>query len=93
MVPSPSKAILLVFPITEVTEKKRKDDDERLAKEGQPDVDPTLIYIKQTVRVFAFRYMYLYSDRAKDLERLWDDWIAPRDRKCEYPPFSHMRGS
>jgi ubiquitin carboxyl-terminal hydrolase L3 len=49
MVPGPSKAIVLLFPITDVTEQKRKDDDERLAKEGQPDIDPTLIYIKQTV--------------------------------------------
>ncbi|KAG9081146.1 hypothetical protein FRC07_014619, partial [Ceratobasidium sp. 392] len=48
MVPSPSKAILLVFPITDATEQKRKEDDARLAKEKQPDVDPTLIYIKQT---------------------------------------------
>jgi ubiquitin carboxyl-terminal hydrolase L3 len=50
MVPGPSKAVLLVFPITDTTEEKRKEDDERLEKEGQPDVDPTLIYIKQTVR-------------------------------------------
>jgi len=49
LVPVPSKAILLVFPITEATEKKRREDDERLAKEGQPDIDPTLIYIKQTI--------------------------------------------
>ncbi|KAG8700254.1 ubiquitinyl hydrolase 1 [Ceratobasidium sp. 394] len=37
MVPGPSKAILLVFPITEATEQKRKEDDARLAKEKQPD--------------------------------------------------------
>ncbi|KAG8758823.1 ubiquitinyl hydrolase 1, partial [Ceratobasidium sp. 428] len=49
MVPSPSKAILLVFPITDATEQKRKEDDARLEKEKQPDVDPTLIYIKQTI--------------------------------------------
>lgn len=49
MVPAPSKAVLLVFPITEVTEQKRREDDERLAKEPQPDIDPTLIYIKQTI--------------------------------------------
>lgn len=49
MVPGPSKAILLVFPISEATEKKRKEDDERIAKEGQPDIDPTLIYMKQTI--------------------------------------------
>ncbi|ELU44610.1 ubiquitin carboxyl-terminal hydrolase, family 1 domain-containing protein [Rhizoctonia solani AG-1 IA] len=51
MVPSPSKAVVLLFPITDATEQKRKDDDERLAKEAQPDIDPTLIYIKQTVRI------------------------------------------
>jgi len=49
MVPGPSKAILLVFPITDAIEQKRKEDDARLATEKQPDVDPTLIYIKQTI--------------------------------------------
>ncbi|KDN49440.1 hypothetical protein RSAG8_02142, partial [Rhizoctonia solani AG-8 WAC10335] len=49
MVPSPSKAIVLLFPITEATEQKRREDDERLATEAQPDIDPTLIYIKQTI--------------------------------------------
>ena len=70
MVPGPSKAILLVFPITEVTEKKRQEDDERLAKEGQPDVDPTLIYIKQTVRVFVLRFtrlLFLFCQRYRML--------------------------
>ncbi|KAG8748014.1 ubiquitinyl hydrolase 1 [Ceratobasidium sp. 414] len=51
MVPSPSKAVLLVFPITEAGDKKQKEDDARLANEKQPDVDPTLIYIKQTSNV------------------------------------------
>ncbi|EUC67136.1 ubiquitin carboxyl-terminal hydrolase [Rhizoctonia solani AG-3 Rhs1AP] len=49
LVPSPSKAVVLLFPITDATEQKRKEDDERLEKEGQPDIDPTLIFIKQTI--------------------------------------------
>lgn len=49
MVPGPSKAVVLLFPITDATEQKRKEDDKRLASEEQPDVDPTLIYIKQTI--------------------------------------------
>jgi ubiquitin carboxyl-terminal hydrolase L3 len=53
MVPGPSKAVLLVFPITKDTEAKRKEEDEIIEKQGQPDVDPTLIYIKQTVRPYA----------------------------------------
>ncbi|KAH7340340.1 cysteine proteinase, partial [Rhizoctonia solani] len=49
MVPSPSKAIVLLFPITEAADQRGKEDDARLAKEPQPDIDPTLIYIKQTI--------------------------------------------
>jgi ubiquitin carboxyl-terminal hydrolase L3 len=49
MVPGPSKAVLLLFPITDAIEQKCKEEDERLEKEKQPNVDPTLIYIKQTV--------------------------------------------
>ncbi|CAE6515517.1 unnamed protein product [Rhizoctonia solani] len=51
LVPGPSKAIVLLFPITDALEQKRKGADEQLAKEEQPEIDPTLIYIKQTVGV------------------------------------------
>ncbi|QRV86215.1 peptidase C12, ubiquitin carboxyl-terminal hydrolase 1 [Ceratobasidium sp. AG-Ba] len=49
MVPSPSKAVLLVFPITDTTEQKRHEEDAKLKGEQQPHVDPTLMYIKQTI--------------------------------------------
>ncbi|CAE7227458.1 unnamed protein product [Rhizoctonia solani] len=49
MVPAPSKAIVLLFPITDAIDQKAKDDDERLAKEEHPHIDPTLIYIRQTI--------------------------------------------
>ncbi|KAG8690666.1 ubiquitinyl hydrolase 1, partial [Ceratobasidium sp. 423] len=49
LVPGPSKAIVLLFPITDLLKQKRGEADEKLAKEGQPDIDPTLIYIKQTI--------------------------------------------
>lgn len=49
LVPAPSKAILLLFPTSDTMEKKRKEEDEKLAKEEQLHIDPTLIYIKQTI--------------------------------------------
>ncbi|KAG9104920.1 ubiquitinyl hydrolase 1 [Ceratobasidium sp. 370] len=79
MVPAPSKAILLIFPITEATEQKRKEDDARLAKEKQPDVDPTLIYIKQT------HVARLNIERATDLKRMRNNWFAARDREYLTP--------
>ena len=48
-VPKPVEAVLLVFPITEAFDKMRKSEDEGLQKDGQPHLDPTLFYIKQTV--------------------------------------------
>jgi ubiquitin carboxyl-terminal hydrolase L3 len=50
LVPKPVEAVLLVFPITEEFDKIRKSEDERLQEAGQPHLDPTLFYIKQTVR-------------------------------------------
>lgn len=49
-VPKPVEAVLLVFPITKEFDEMRKLEDERLQKDGQPHLDPTLFYIKQTVR-------------------------------------------
>ncbi|KAG6856669.1 hypothetical protein H0H87_002046 [Tephrocybe sp. NHM501043] len=47
-VPRPAKAVVLLFPITEPLESKRKMEDEKKA-EGQPLVDPTVFWIKQTI--------------------------------------------
>ena len=49
MVPKPVEAVLFVFPITKEFDEIRKSEDERLQKDGQPHLDPTLFYIKQTV--------------------------------------------
>ena len=49
MVPKPVEAVLFVFPITKEIDEIRKSEDERVQKDGQPHLDPTLFYIKQTV--------------------------------------------
>ncbi len=49
MVSQPVKAVLLVFPITDVYEQKRREEDRRIATEGQHPVDPTVFWMKQTV--------------------------------------------
>lgn len=54
MVPQPVKAVVLLFPISKEYEEKRKAEDAKIAKEGQNPIDPTIIWIKQTV------YLYFY---------------------------------
>jgi ubiquitin carboxyl-terminal hydrolase L3 len=53
MVPQPIKALILVFPYTEITKSAaRKAEEERIKKEkeeGTSEVDPTVIFIKQTI--------------------------------------------
>jgi len=49
LVPQPSKALILCFPITEELIKAQTEDDTRIAKEGQHPLDPTLVYSKQTI--------------------------------------------
>lgn len=51
MVPQPTKAVILLFPITQSIENRRKEEDEKVKTQGQHPVDPTVFYIKQTVRV------------------------------------------
>jgi hypothetical protein len=47
------KAVILLFPIDGLGESERKEEDERLAKDGQSQVDDTIFWVKQTVRVFT----------------------------------------
>ena len=49
MVPRPVQAVVLVFPYREALA-KRKAEDEHIAKEGGPNVDETVFWMKQTVR-------------------------------------------
>lgn len=50
MVPQPVKALVLLFPISAKYEEKRIEEDQRITKEGQHPVDPTLLWIRQTVQ-------------------------------------------
>ncbi|KAI0731220.1 cysteine proteinase [Earliella scabrosa] len=49
MVSQPVKAVILVFPITESYEQKRREEDRRIATEGQHPIDPTIFWMKQTI--------------------------------------------
>mmetsp|Transcript_5512 Transcript_5512/g.15358 ORF Transcript_5512/g.15358 Transcript_5512/m.15358 type:complete len:236 (+) Transcript_5512:123-830(+) len=48
MVPQPVLAVLMVFPITDQSEKAKDEEEERLSKAGQ-EVSPDLWYTRQTV--------------------------------------------
>ena len=49
MVPKPVRAVVLLFPITDASEEKRKEEDAATEAGKLPPVDPTVIWIKQTV--------------------------------------------
>ncbi|KAI8996383.1 peptidase C12, ubiquitin carboxyl-terminal hydrolase [Trametes punicea] len=49
MVTQPVKAVILLFPITEPYEQKRREEDARIAAEGQHPIDPTIFWMKQTI--------------------------------------------
>lgn len=52
MIPRPVKAVILVFPYEE-HRYKRQAEDERIAKEGKPNVDASVLWVKQTVSVIS----------------------------------------
>ncbi|TRM65184.1 hypothetical protein BD626DRAFT_487947 [Schizophyllum amplum] len=49
MVPQPVKAVVLLFPISEQLEAKRRAEDEKIKTQGPAKVDPTVMWIKQTI--------------------------------------------
>jgi len=49
MVPGPVKALVLLFPIDAEGEDRRKREDARIATEGQPMLDKTIFWVKQTI--------------------------------------------
>lgn len=57
MVPAPVKAIILLFPISERLEAARKEEDAKYAQKTNTTIDPTIMWIKQTVRIdVVYRY-------------------------------------
>ncbi|KAI0367008.1 cysteine proteinase [Pilatotrama ljubarskyi] len=49
MVTQPVKAVILLFPITDPYEQRRRDEDAQIAANGQNAIDPTVFWIKQTI--------------------------------------------
>jgi Ubiquitin carboxyl-terminal hydrolase, family 1 len=49
MIPKPVKAVVFLFPLSGSTETMRHAEDAVIESEGQPEVDPSVLYIKQTV--------------------------------------------
>lgn len=55
MVPQPVKAVILLFPLKDDFKKKRDARyAQKLQEVGEGHIDPTVIWIKQTVRVEAY---------------------------------------
>jgi ubiquitin carboxyl-terminal hydrolase L3 len=54
-VPQPVRAVILIFPERGDQIKRRDEEDARISKEGQPKLDKTIMFIKQTVRPFIIQ--------------------------------------
>jgi len=87
MVPQPVKAVILLFPCTDDFKKKRDARyAQKLEKVGKGHIDPTIIWIKQTVRlkfISAFstpgRTRILLHTMLMPGSIFWVDWERMRD--------------
>lgn len=50
LVPKPVKAVVLLFPIRGKLEELGQQEEAKIKEEGQVPIDPTVFWIKQTVR-------------------------------------------
>jgi ubiquitin carboxyl-terminal hydrolase L3 len=51
LVPKPVKAVILLFPIRGKLDELRQEEEKKLKEAGQVLIDPTVFWIKQTVRL------------------------------------------
>lgn len=58
MVLQPVKAVILLFPLSDTLKTKRTEEEAKIVAEGQPSIDPTILWIKQTVRRVSVRRNY-----------------------------------
>ena len=89
MVPQPVKAVILLFPIDEEGEARRKEEDARIAREGQPKIDNTIFFIKQTVGCLLFKLVRVFCNFSichLDFKRMWNYRSHPCScqRKCHF---------
>jgi len=49
LVHQPVHAVILLFPLENTLEEHRRTEDESIAKDGQPAIDPTIFWMKQTI--------------------------------------------
>ena len=84
MVPQGVKAVILLFPHKDDA-KKRRDAlyAQKLKEVGEGHIDPTVIWIKQTVRLHHFHHWpswFAYADGRIDRSCfVWIDWKRMRD--------------
>lgn len=77
LVPQPVKALILCYPITEELDKVHNEADAKIAAGEQVKLDPTMIYIKQTVRrnpLHSLFRSYPLSDALGRLETRVAQW-------------------
>jgi hypothetical protein len=90
MVPGGVKAVALLFPCSGIIGSKRKEEDGKIRTKGQEPIDPSVFWMKQTVRVCLVCPLSspngVVADakhRQKDLERLRNDGLDPQFGKCQ----------
>lgn len=85
LVPQPVKAFILCFPITDELKAAQKEQDDKIAKDGQHALDPRLVFMKQTVSTprLIHRFTPSLTKNDKDPQRLWNYGTAPRDWQCK----------
>ncbi len=53
LVAKPVKAVILLFPIRGKLDELRQKEEAKFKEEGQVPIDPTVFWIKQTVRLIS----------------------------------------
>ena len=74
LVPKPVKAVVLLFPARGKLEELAKREEEEMKERGATPVDPTVFWIKQTVRLTGVVRLSIVIIARSDQQRMRHDW-------------------
>lgn len=92
LVAKPVKAVILLFPIRGKLEELRKQEEAKLKEEGRVPVDPTVLWIKQTVRFRWCRSTNIVIMTKSDQQRMRNDRPSTcLDKRKDWPDTIYCR--
>ncbi|OCH93699.1 cysteine proteinase [Obba rivulosa] len=82
LIPQPVKFVVVLFPNNQWLQERREEEDERVTKEGQHPIDPSVIWMPQTIHHACGTMAILHGFANSDVETMPESPLATFIAEC-----------